>query len=85
MPGGLVFGATEAKALQADSPVERLAADHPEVTVESDAIFVRAEHIWTSASVSTSIDRALALPGPTPDIPVAVPSPRPVSYGRAAA
>jgi transcriptional regulator GlxA family with amidase domain len=39
----------------------QLAADHPEVTVEPDAIFVRDEHIWTSAGVSTGIDLALAL------------------------
>jgi transcriptional regulator GlxA family with amidase domain len=39
----------------------QLAADHPEVIVEPDAIFVRDEHIWTSAGVSTGIDLALAL------------------------
>ncbi|WP_433515649.1 GlxA family transcriptional regulator [Nonomuraea sp. CA-143628] len=39
----------------------QLAADHPEVTVEPDAIYVRDEHIWTSAGVSTGIDLALAL------------------------
>ncbi|MER5466811.1 DJ-1/PfpI family protein [Streptomyces sp. NPDC002668] len=103
VPGGLVFSAAEAKALQAESLVAwlatpaargtpriasvcagahmlaaaglldgrratthwatagQLAADHPEVIVESDAIFVRDEHIWTSAGVSTGIDLALAL------------------------
>jgi transcriptional regulator GlxA family with amidase domain len=39
----------------------QLAADHPEVTVEPDAIYVRDEHVWTSAGVSTGIDLALAL------------------------
>lgn len=39
----------------------QLAADHPEVIVESDAIFLRDEHVWTSAGVSTGIDLALAL------------------------
>ncbi|MEV0596185.1 GlxA family transcriptional regulator [Nonomuraea cavernae] len=39
----------------------QLAVDHPEVVVEPDAIFVRDEHIWTSAGVSTGIDLALAL------------------------
>lgn len=39
----------------------QLAADYPGVIVDSDAIFVRDEHIWTSAGVSTGIDLALAL------------------------
>jgi transcriptional regulator GlxA family with amidase domain len=38
-----------------------LAARHPEVVVESDAIFVRDEAIWTSAGVTAGIDLALAL------------------------
>jgi transcriptional regulator GlxA family with amidase domain len=41
--------------------VGQLAADHPEVIVEPDAIFVRDEYIWTSAGVSAGIDLALAL------------------------
>ncbi|NRQ30874.1 helix-turn-helix domain-containing protein [Nonomuraea sp. NN258] len=39
----------------------QLAAEHPEVRVEPDAIYVRDEHVWTSAGVSTGIDLALAL------------------------
>lgn len=38
-----------------------LAARHPEVSVEPDAIFVRDGSIWTSAGVTTGIDLALAL------------------------
>jgi transcriptional regulator GlxA family with amidase domain len=33
----------------------------PAVTVDRDAIFVRQEHIWTSASVTAGIDLTLAL------------------------
>jgi transcriptional regulator GlxA family with amidase domain len=33
----------------------------PAVTVDRDAIFVRQEHIWTSAGVTAGIDLALAL------------------------
>jgi transcriptional regulator GlxA family with amidase domain len=39
----------------------RLAEDHPEVTVAPDAIFVRDEHVWTSAGVSAGMDLALAM------------------------
>jgi transcriptional regulator GlxA family with amidase domain len=38
-----------------------LAARHPKVRVEADAIFVRDGSIWTSAGVTTGIDLALAL------------------------
>ncbi|MFF4413681.1 GlxA family transcriptional regulator [Streptosporangium sp. NPDC001559] len=40
---------------------ERLATDHPEVTVAPDSIFVRDGHIWTSAGVTAGMDLALAL------------------------
>jgi transcriptional regulator GlxA family with amidase domain len=38
-----------------------LAARHPQVAVERDAIFVRDGRIWSSAGVTTGIDLALAL------------------------
>ncbi|GIH98430.1 GlxA family transcriptional regulator [Planobispora takensis] len=41
--------------------VGRLAADHPEVRVESDPIFVRSGRMWTSAGITSSMDLALAL------------------------
>ncbi|GGS68567.1 AraC family transcriptional regulator [Planobispora rosea] len=41
--------------------VERLAADHPEIEVESDPIFVRSGRMWTSAGITSSMDLALAL------------------------
>jgi transcriptional regulator GlxA family with amidase domain len=34
---------------------------YPAVTVDADAIFVRAENIWTSAGVTAGIDLALAI------------------------
>jgi transcriptional regulator GlxA family with amidase domain len=40
---------------------ERLAADYPAVSVETDPIFVRAGKISTSAGVTAGIDLALAL------------------------
>jgi len=40
---------------------ERLAADYPAVSVETDPIFVRAGRIFTSAGVTAGIDLALAL------------------------
>lgn len=40
---------------------ERLAAQYPAVTVETDPIFVRAGKIFTSAGVTAGIDLALAL------------------------
>ncbi len=38
-----------------------LQARHPDVKVESDAIFVRDGHVWTSAGVTAGMDLALAL------------------------
>lgn len=40
---------------------DRLAADHPAVTVERDRIFVRDGSLWTSAGVTAGIDLALAM------------------------
>jgi transcriptional regulator GlxA family with amidase domain len=40
---------------------DRLRVDHPEVTVEPDAIYVRDGDVWTSAGVSAGVDLALAL------------------------
>lgn len=40
---------------------ERLAASHPEVTVEPDPIFIRDGEVWTSAGVTAGIDLALAM------------------------
>jgi transcriptional regulator GlxA family with amidase domain len=39
----------------------RFAAEHPEVDVRPDPIFVRAGRIWTSAGVTAGMDLALAL------------------------
>src|SRR5215472_5268975 len=38
-----------------------LAKRYPSVTVEPDAIFVRDQHVWSSAGVTSGIDLALAL------------------------
>jgi transcriptional regulator GlxA family with amidase domain len=40
---------------------EQLAAAHPEVQLEPDAIFVRDGNFWTSAGVTTGMDLALAM------------------------
>jgi transcriptional regulator GlxA family with amidase domain len=40
---------------------ERFKARYPTVTVDADAIFVRADNIWTSAGVTAGIDLALAI------------------------
>ncbi|MBI5066958.1 MAG: DJ-1/PfpI family protein [Deltaproteobacteria bacterium] len=40
---------------------ERLAAEHPRVRVEPDAIFVEDRGVWTSAGVTSGMDLALAL------------------------
>ncbi|MFJ8079550.1 GlxA family transcriptional regulator [Streptomyces sp. NPDC096205] len=40
---------------------EKLARDHPEIDVDADPIFVRDEHVCTSAGVTAGIDLALAL------------------------
>jgi transcriptional regulator GlxA family with amidase domain len=38
----------------------RLQADFPSISIDADAIFVRAENLWTSAGVTAGIDLALA-------------------------
>lgn len=43
------------------STAARLAADHPEVLVDPDPIFVRAGRVWTGAGISACLDLALAL------------------------
>lgn len=43
------------------SVAERLQQDFPTVSVEPDAIFIRAGNLWTSAGVTAGIDLALAL------------------------
>ncbi|MBY8876327.1 GlxA family transcriptional regulator [Actinacidiphila acidipaludis] len=43
------------------SAAEQLAADHPEVTVDPDPIFVRCGHVWTGAGIGSGMDLALAL------------------------
>lgn len=40
---------------------DRLQREHPELTVDSDPIFVRDGDVWTSAGVTAGIDLALAL------------------------
>ncbi len=40
---------------------DRLAAEHPQVSVMEDAIYVKSENLYTSAGVSAGIDLALAL------------------------
>ncbi|WP_153542219.1 GlxA family transcriptional regulator [Actinomadura macrotermitis] len=39
----------------------RLAADHPDVTVDPDPIYVRSGKVWTGAGISACMDLALAL------------------------
>lgn len=43
------------------SGAARLAADHPEVTVDPDPIFVRCGRVWTGAGIGSGVDLALAL------------------------
>ncbi|GGP33165.1 MULTISPECIES: GlxA family transcriptional regulator [Streptomyces] len=45
------------------STAAQLAADHPEVTVDADPIFVRTDRgrVWTGAGISACLDLALAL------------------------
>ncbi len=38
-----------------------LAKNYPNVSVESDALFIRDDHIWTSAGVTAGMDLSLAL------------------------
>ncbi|AQZ69870.1 AraC family transcriptional regulator [[Actinomadura] parvosata subsp. kistnae] len=40
---------------------ERLAADHPDVTVDPDPIYIRSGKVWTGAGISSCMDLALAL------------------------
>lgn len=40
---------------------DRLAREHPKVTVDPDPIFVRSGQLWTSAGVTAGIDLALAM------------------------
>jgi transcriptional regulator GlxA family with amidase domain len=43
------------------STAQRLAADHPEVDVDADPIFVRDGNVWTGAGISACLDLSLAL------------------------
>lgn len=43
------------------STADRLAADHPDVIVDPDPIYVRDGDIWTAAGISSCLDLALAL------------------------
>jgi transcriptional regulator GlxA family with amidase domain len=43
------------------SVADRLRADFPAVSVDADAIFIRADNLWTSAGVTAGMDLALAL------------------------
>jgi transcriptional regulator GlxA family with amidase domain len=40
---------------------EQLAAEHPEIIVDCDPIFIRDGRVWTSAGVTAGMDLALAL------------------------
>jgi transcriptional regulator GlxA family with amidase domain len=43
------------------STARQLAADHPQVEVDADPIFIREGDVWTGAGVSACLDLALAL------------------------
>ncbi|MER5949067.1 helix-turn-helix domain-containing protein [Streptomyces sp. NPDC001904] len=43
------------------STAPQLAADHPEVTVDADPIFIREGNVWTGAGISACLDLSLAL------------------------
>jgi len=43
------------------SRAAELAAEHPEVTVDADPIFIRDGRVWTSAGVTAGMDLALTL------------------------
>ncbi|ALG08357.1 GlxA family transcriptional regulator [Kibdelosporangium phytohabitans] len=43
------------------STARQLAAEHPEVTVDADPIFIRDGGVWTGAGLSACLDLALAL------------------------
>ncbi|MEU7768636.1 DJ-1/PfpI family protein [Nocardia sp. NPDC049190] len=53
------------------STTSQLVAERPAVLVEPDSLFVRDEHVWTSAGVSAGIDLALALVAADHDAEVA--------------
>lgn len=43
------------------STARQLAAEHPEISVDADPIFIRDDDVWTGAGLSACIDLALAL------------------------
>ncbi|MFE9630891.1 GlxA family transcriptional regulator [Streptomyces sp. NPDC006463] len=43
------------------STAQQLAADHPEVEVDADPIFIRDHDVWTGAGISACLDLSLAL------------------------
>ncbi|MEV8595457.1 helix-turn-helix domain-containing protein [Streptomyces sp. NPDC052012] len=43
------------------STAQQLAADHPEVEVDADPIFIRDGNVWTGAGISACLDLSLAL------------------------
>ncbi|MET8682678.1 helix-turn-helix domain-containing protein [Streptomyces sp. NPDC004732] len=43
------------------STAQQLAADHPEVQVDADPIFIREDNVWTGAGISACLDLSLAL------------------------
>ncbi|WP_415950127.1 GlxA family transcriptional regulator [Streptomyces sp. KLOTTS4A1] len=43
------------------STAQQLAADHPEVEVDADPIFIREGNVWTGAGISACLDLSLAL------------------------
>ncbi|GAA2054983.1 DJ-1/PfpI family protein [Catenulispora yoronensis] len=43
------------------STAAQLAAEHPNITVDPDPIFVRSGNVWTGAGISACMDLALAL------------------------
>lgn len=43
------------------STAQQLAAEHPEITVDADPIFIRDGNVWTGTGISSCLDLALAL------------------------
>ncbi|MFG3397395.1 GlxA family transcriptional regulator [Streptomyces parvus] len=43
------------------STAQQLAADHPEIEVDADPIFIREGDVWTGAGISACLDLSLAL------------------------
>ncbi|MFC7485326.1 GlxA family transcriptional regulator [Knoellia sp. CPCC 206453] len=43
------------------STAQQLAADHPEIDVDADPIFIRDGDVWTGAGISSCLDLSLAL------------------------